>query len=56
LILYYETTGRNSSGMLIKVGQTLTRACALRLYTVENDWFSKEEDKSKGSPTSRSMD
>ena len=39
------TTGKNSSGVLINAGQTLTRQEALRLYTVENGWFSKEEDK-----------
>lgn len=45
LMLYYMTTGRNSSGVLINAGQTLTRQEALRLYTRENGWFSKEEDK-----------
>ena len=45
LMLYYMTTGRNSSGVLINAGQTLTRQEALRLYTVENGWFSKEEKK-----------
>jgi predicted amidohydrolase YtcJ len=45
LMLYYMTTGRNSSGVLINGGQTLTRQEAMRLYTVENGWFSKEEDK-----------
>jgi len=45
LMLYYMTTGKNSSGVLINPGQTLTRQEALRLYTVENGWFSKEENK-----------
>ncbi|HET9206628.1 MAG TPA: amidohydrolase family protein [Burkholderiaceae bacterium] len=45
LMLYYMTTGKNSSGVLINAGQTLTRHEALRLYTRENGWFSKEEDK-----------
>jgi predicted amidohydrolase YtcJ len=45
LMLYYMTTGKNSSGVLINAGQTLTRQEALRLYTVENGWFSKEEDR-----------
>ena len=45
LMLYYMTTGKNSSGQLINAGQTLTRQEALRLYTAENGWFSKEEDK-----------
>lgn len=45
LMLYYMTTGKNSSGVLINAGQTLTRHEALRLYTRENGWFSKEEHK-----------
>jgi predicted amidohydrolase YtcJ len=45
LMLYYMTTGKNSSGVLINAGQTLTRQEALRLYTRENGWFAKEEDK-----------
>jgi predicted amidohydrolase YtcJ len=45
LMLYYMTTGKNSSGVLINAGQTLTREEAMRLYTRENGWFSKEEDK-----------
>jgi predicted amidohydrolase YtcJ len=45
LMLYYMTTGKNSSGVLINGGQTLTRQEALRLYTRENGWFAKEEDK-----------
>jgi len=44
-MLYYVTTGKNSSGQLINAGQTLTRHEAMRLYTAENGWFSKEEDK-----------
>ena len=45
LMIYYMVTGRNSSGVLINQGQTLTRAEALRLYTAENGWFFHEEDK-----------
>ena len=45
LMLYYMVTGKNSSGQLINAGQTLSRHEALRLYTAENGWFSKEEDK-----------
>ncbi|NUZ04324.1 amidohydrolase [Piscinibacter koreensis] len=45
LMLYYMTTGKNSSGELINAGQTLTRQEAIRLYTAANGWFSKEEDK-----------
>jgi predicted amidohydrolase YtcJ len=45
LMLYYMVTGKNSSGQIINAGQTLTRDEALRLYTVANGWFAKEEDK-----------
>ena len=45
LMLYYMVTGKNSSGVLINAGQTLTREEAMKLYTAENGWFSKEEDK-----------
>ena len=45
LIIYYMVTGKNSSGVLINGGQQLTRAEALRLYTAENGWFFREEDK-----------
>ena len=45
LMLYYMVTGKNSSGQIINAGQTLTRDEALRLYTVANGWFVKEEDK-----------
>jgi predicted amidohydrolase YtcJ len=45
LMIYYMVTGKNSSGVLINEGQQLTRMEALRLYTAENGWFFKEEDK-----------
>ena len=45
LMIYYMVTGKNSSGVVINAGQTLTRMEALRLYTVENGWFLHEEDK-----------
>jgi predicted amidohydrolase YtcJ len=44
LMIYYMVTGKNSSGVLINAGQTLTRLEALRLYTAANGWFSKEEN------------
>ena len=44
-MLYYMTTGKNSTGVLINAGQTLNRDEALRLYTVANGWFAKEESK-----------
>ena len=45
LMIYYMVTGKNSSGVVINAGQTLTRMEALRLYTAENGWFLHEEDK-----------
>ena len=45
LILYYMVTGKNSSGVLINAGQQLSRMEALRLYTAENGWFFREEDR-----------
>jgi len=44
LNIYYMVTGKNSSGVLINAGQTVTRLEALRLYTAANGWFSKEEN------------
>ena len=44
LMIYFMVTGKNSSGVLINQGQTLTRMEALRLYTSENGWFLHEED------------
>jgi hypothetical protein len=38
-------TGKGSNGTLINEGQQLTRMEAIRLYTVENGWFLKEEDR-----------
>ena len=45
LMIYFMVTGKNSSGVLINQGQTLTRLEALRLYTSENGWFLHEDDK-----------
>lgn len=44
-IIYYMVTGKGSNGTLINDGQQLTRMEAIRLYTVENGWFLKEEDR-----------
>ena len=41
----FMVTGKNSSGVLINPGQTISRMDALRLYTAENGWFFHEEDK-----------
>jgi predicted amidohydrolase YtcJ len=45
LLMYYMVTGKNSSGVLINEGQQLTRMEALKLYTSENGWFLREEDR-----------
>ncbi len=44
-MIYYMVTGKNSSGVLINDKQQLTRQEALRLYTAENGWFFREEEK-----------
>ena len=44
-MIYYMVTGKNAAGVLINPGQTLTRMEALRLYTANNGWFFREEDK-----------
>jgi predicted amidohydrolase YtcJ len=43
LMIYFMVTGKNSSGVLINQGQTLTRMEALRLYTSQNGWFLHED-------------
>jgi predicted amidohydrolase YtcJ len=45
LMIYYMVTGKNAAGVLINPGQTLTRTEALRLYTADNGWFFREEDR-----------
>lgn len=44
-MIYYMVTGKNIVGNLVNNGQQITREEALRLYTVNNGWFLKEEDK-----------
>ena len=44
-MIYYMTTGINAGGKLVNAGQLITREEAIRLYTVANGWFLKEEDK-----------
>ena len=44
-MISYMVTGRNAGGELVNQGQQITRDEALRLYTAENGWFFKEEDK-----------
>ena len=45
LHLYYATTGVNALGEQINKGQQITRQEALRLYTRENGWFLRMEDR-----------
>jgi predicted amidohydrolase YtcJ len=45
LMIYFMVTGKNSSGALINQGQQITRMEALKLYTANNGWFLKEENK-----------
>jgi predicted amidohydrolase YtcJ len=44
-MLYYMVTGRNVIGNLVNASQQLTREEAIRLYTVNNGWFLREENK-----------
>jgi predicted amidohydrolase YtcJ len=44
-MIYYMVTGKNAAGLLVNAGQQITREEAIRLYTVNNGWFLKEEDK-----------
>jgi predicted amidohydrolase YtcJ len=45
LHIYYATTGVNSFGAKVNADQQLTRAEALRLFTRNNSWFLRMEDK-----------
>jgi predicted amidohydrolase YtcJ len=45
LHIYYATTGINSFGDKVNGDQQLTRAEALRLFTRNNSWFLRMEDK-----------
>ncbi len=44
-MIYYMVTGRNAGGNLVNPGQQITRQQAIRLYTADNGWFFREEDK-----------
>jgi len=44
-MIYYMVTGKNVVGNLVNNGQQITREEAIRLYTVANGWFLREEDK-----------
>ena len=43
VMLYYAVTGRNYAGETINPGQTLSREEILRIWTVPQGWFCKEE-------------
>jgi predicted amidohydrolase YtcJ len=43
--MYYATTGVNAAGESINAGQQISRQEALRLYTRENGWFLRMEEK-----------
>jgi predicted amidohydrolase YtcJ len=43
--IYYATTGLNSFGGQVNAGQQLTREEAIRIFTRENSWFLRMEDK-----------
>jgi hypothetical protein len=45
LHMYYATTGRNARGELINDGQQVSRGEILRLYTADNGWFLRMEDR-----------
>ncbi|HTW64130.1 MAG TPA: amidohydrolase family protein [Bryobacteraceae bacterium] len=45
LMIYYMVTGKNAAGTLINPGQQITRLEALRLYTANNGWFFREQDR-----------
>jgi predicted amidohydrolase YtcJ len=44
-MIYYMVTGKNVAGRLVNSGQQITREEAIRLYTVANGWFLREEAK-----------
>jgi predicted amidohydrolase YtcJ len=45
LHIYYAVTGVNAVGDLINAGQQISRQEALRLYTRDNGWFMRMEEK-----------
>jgi predicted amidohydrolase YtcJ len=44
-MIYYLVTGIDAAGHATNADQTIPRERALRLYTADNGWFLKEEDK-----------
>ena len=45
LHMYYIVTGKNAAGVVVNPGQTLTRLQALHAFTIDNAWFTGDEDK-----------
>jgi predicted amidohydrolase YtcJ len=45
LHMYYATTGLNARQVLINGGQQITRSEVLKLYTANNGWFLREEER-----------
>jgi predicted amidohydrolase YtcJ len=45
LHMYYATTGLNARQVLINAGKQISRQDVLRLYTGNNGWFIREEDR-----------
>jgi predicted amidohydrolase YtcJ len=45
LDLYYMVTGKDTTGALINPGEQVTRDQAMQMYTVDNAWFTHEEDR-----------
>lgn len=45
LHMYAMVTGKNYAGKLIEGDQTLSRMDALRLYTINGAWFSRDEER-----------
>jgi predicted amidohydrolase YtcJ len=43
--MYYAVTGRNARQILINDGKQISRQQALQLYTADNGWFLREEDR-----------
>ena len=44
-MIYYLVTGLDAAGRPTNVADTIDRQRALKLYTADNGWFLKEEDK-----------
>ena len=45
LHMHYIVTGKNAAGVVVNPGQTLTRLQALHAFTIDNAWFTGDEDK-----------